>query len=93
MKLIKRDNSAHARTGQNINQYFGRFDILSDTVLNGGDSRWHEATELSVYRQEEPDAMALELNMRPQKRFDFTCPIEMMSELMVKHHEALPSVC
>lgn len=29
--------------------------------------------------------------MRPRKRFDFKCPIEMMSELMAKYHEAPPS--
>lgn len=47
-----------------------------------------KGTDLSVHSQEELDAIALELNMRPRKRFDFKCPIEMMSELMAKYHEA-----
>jgi len=50
-----------------------------------------KGTDLSVHSQEELDAIALELNMRPRKRFDFKCPIEMMSELMAKYHEAPPS--
>ncbi|SDT32473.1 hypothetical protein SAMN05216598_5046 [Pseudomonas asplenii] len=41
-------------------------------------------TDLSVYSQVELDAIALRLNMRPRKRFDFKCPIEMMSEVMHK---------
>ncbi|MEP4556638.1 MAG: IS30 family transposase, partial [Cobetia amphilecti] len=35
---------------------------------------------------------AFELNMRPRKRFDFKCPIEVMNELMAKHNEAPPSI-
>ncbi|WP_311957459.1 IS30 family transposase, partial [Halomonas garicola] len=46
-----------------------------------------KGTDLSVYSQEELDAIAFELNMRPRKRFDFKCPIEVMSEVMAKHHE------
>jgi IS30 family transposase len=37
---------------------------------------------LSGYSQEQLDAIALQLNMRPRKRFDFKCPIEMMSQVM-----------
>lgn len=47
-----------------------------------------KGTDLSVYSQKELDEIALGLNMRPRKRFDFKCPIEMMSELMAKYHEA-----
>lgn len=47
-----------------------------------------KGTDLSVYSQQELDEIALELNMRPRKRFDFKCPIEMMSELMAQYHEA-----
>lgn len=43
---------------------------------------------LSVYSKKELDEIALELSMRPRKRFDFKCPIEMMGELMAKYHEA-----
>ena len=39
-------------------------------------------TNLSVRSQEEPDAIALQLNMRPRKRLDFKCPIEVISEVM-----------
>jgi len=35
-----------------------------------------------VHSQEELDAIALQLNMRPRKRFDFKCPIEVMDEVM-----------
>ena len=38
--------------------------------------------------QEEMGAIAFELNMRPRKRFDFKCLIEVMSELMGKYHES-----
>src|SRR3546814_15820739 len=37
-----------------------------------------KGTDLSVHSQEELDAIALQLNMRPRKRFDFKCPIEVM---------------
>ena len=36
------------------------------------------------HSQEQLDAIALQLNMRPRKRFDFKCPIEVMSEVMQK---------
>lgn len=47
-----------------------------------------KGTDLSLYSQEKLDEIALELNMRPRKRFDFKCPIEVMSEQMAKYHEA-----
>jgi IS30 family transposase len=34
------------------------------------------------------DAIAYELNIRPLKRFGFKCPIEVMFELVAKHHQA-----
>jgi len=43
-----------------------------------------KGTDLSVYSQQELDEIALGLNMRPRKRFDFKCTIEMMSELMAQ---------
>lgn len=43
-----------------------------------------KGTDLSVHSQEELNAIALQLNMRPRKRFDFKCPIEVMSEVMEK---------
>jgi hypothetical protein len=42
------------------------------------------------------DAIALQLNMRPRKRFDFKCPIEVMGEVMQEamamRHDA-PACC
>jgi transposase, IS30 family len=55
-----------------------------------------KGTDLSVHSQEELDAIALELNMRPRKRFDFKCPIEVMSQVMqeaiVTRHDAPTSI-
>lgn len=47
-----------------------------------------KGTDLSLHSQEGLDKIAFELNMRPQKRFDFKCTIEVMSELMSKYHES-----
>jgi IS30 family transposase len=47
-----------------------------------------KGTDLSAHSQEELDATAFELNMRPRKRSEFKCPIEVMSELMIKYHES-----
>lgn len=47
---------------------------------------------LSIYSQEQLDAIAYKLNICPRKRFGLKCPIEVMSELMVKHHEAPASL-
>ena len=58
--------------------------------------RMPKGTDLSVHSQEELDAIALELNMRPRKRFDFKCPIEVMGEVMqaamAMWHDALASI-
>ena len=55
-----------------------------------------KGTDLSVHSQEELDAIALQLNMRPRKRFDFKCPIEVMGEVMQKamamRHDAPVSI-
>jgi IS30 family transposase len=55
-----------------------------------------KGTDLSKHSQEELDAIALELNMRPRKRFDFKCPIEMMGQVMqdaiVMRHDAPASI-
>ncbi len=45
-----------------------------------------------MHSQEELDAIALELNMRPRKRFDFKSPIEVMGELLAKYQEDLSSL-
>lgn len=41
-----------------------------------------KGTDLSVHSQEELDEIALSLNGRPRKRFDFRCPIEVLTEVM-----------
>lgn len=41
-----------------------------------------KGTDLSVHSHEEFDAVALQLNMHPRKRFDFKCLIEVMAEVM-----------
>ena len=55
-----------------------------------------KGTDLSVHSQEELDAIALQLNMRPRKRFDYKCPIEVMSEVVQKaiamRHDAPASI-
>ncbi|MNJ43599.1 hypothetical protein D3C77_386110 [compost metagenome] len=55
-----------------------------------------KGTDLSVHSQEELDAIALQLNMRPRKRFDFKCPIEVMGEVMQEamamRHDAPASI-
>ena len=55
-----------------------------------------KGTDLSVHSQEALDAIALQLNMRPRKRFDFKCPIEVMGEVMqeavVMRHDAPASI-
>lgn len=46
-----------------------------------------KGTDLSVHSQEQLDAIAYELNIRPRQRFNYKCPIEMMTTMMAKHHE------
>jgi len=55
-----------------------------------------KGTDLSVHSQEELNTIALQLNMRPRKRFDFKCPIEVMGEVMQEamavRHDAPASI-
>jgi len=50
-----------------------------------------KGTDLSVHSQEELDAISLQLNMRPRKRFGFKCPIEVMGEVMQKAMAIAPA--
>ena len=43
-----------------------------------------KGTDLSLHSQEELDEIALSLNRRPRKRFGFKCPIEVLTEVMLK---------
>lgn len=43
-----------------------------------------KGTDLSVHSQQELDEIALSLNRRPRKRFGFKCPIEVLTEVMLK---------
>lgn len=47
-----------------------------------------KGTDLSTATQEELDAIAYELNIRPRKRFNFKCPIEMMTDKLNLINEA-----
>lgn len=49
-----------------------------------------KGTDLSRHRQEQLDAIAYELNIRPCQRFNYKRPIEMMTAMMAKYHESLP---
>lgn len=55
-----------------------------------------KGTDLSIHSQEALDAIALQLNMRPRKRFDFKCPIEVMDDVMqealTRYHETPTSI-
>lgn len=55
-----------------------------------------KGTDLSVCSQEQLDAIAYELNIRPRKRFNWKCPIEVMTEMMEKamamQHDAPASI-
>ncbi|MGH8352966.1 MAG: IS30 family transposase [Pseudomonas sp.] len=51
-----------------------------------------KGTDLSVHSQEQLDAIAYELNIRPRKRFEWKCPIEVMTEVMALQHEAPASI-
>lgn len=44
--------------------------------------------DLSGHSQEQMNAMAYELNIRPRQRFDYKCLMEMMKAMMAKHHES-----
>ena len=43
-------------------------------------------TDLSVYSQAVLDEIALALNLRPRKRFGFSCPIEQLTKVMLAEH-------
>lgn len=51
-----------------------------------------KGTDLSHHTQEELDAIALQLNMRPRKRFDFRYPVEVLGEILAKHQEIPPAI-
>jgi IS30 family transposase len=55
-----------------------------------------KGTDLSRHSQEQLDAIALQLKMRPRKGFDFKRPIEVMGEVMQKamamRHDAAASI-
>ncbi|MBF7141031.1 MULTISPECIES: IS30 family transposase [Pseudomonas] len=47
-----------------------------------------KGADLSGVTQEQLDAIAYQLNIRPRQRFDYQCPIEMMTQMMATHHES-----
>ena len=51
-----------------------------------------KGTDLSKHTQEELDKFAYLLNIRPRKRFNWLCPIEVFTQLMGLQHEAPASI-
>lgn len=51
-----------------------------------------KGTDLSVYSQEQLDEIAYLMNIRPRKRFDWKCPIEVMTQVVGMHHAAPASI-
>ena len=51
-----------------------------------------KGTDLSVHSQEQLDAIAYELNIRPRKRFEWKCPIEVITAVMALQHNAPASI-
>lgn len=51
-----------------------------------------KGTDLSGYSQEQLDAIAYELNIRPRKRFNWKCPIEVMTEVVALQHDVPSSI-
>lgn len=39
-----------------------------------------------MYTQEQLDAIAYELNIRPRQRFDYLCPIEVISDVIQREY-------
>ena len=42
-----------------------------------------KGTDLSAHSQTDLDAIAYQLNIRPRKRFDFRCPIEVITDVVL----------
>lgn len=51
-----------------------------------------KGTDLSVHSQAQLDEIAYLMNIRPRKRFNWKCPIEVMTEVIGKHHTAPVSI-
>ena len=45
-----------------------------------------KGTDLSTHSQADLDAIAYKLNIRPRKRFDFRCPIEVITDVVLSAH-------
>jgi len=51
-----------------------------------------KGTDLTVHSQEQLDAIAYELNIRPRQRFEYRCPIEVISDVMAQEYNDTTSV-
>jgi IS30 family transposase len=71
----------------------GLMDPLRNENINGLIRQYlPKGTDLSGHSQEELDAISYQMNIRPRKRFDFKCPIEVITEVMGMHHAAPSSI-
>jgi IS30 family transposase len=51
-----------------------------------------KGTDLSAYSQQQLDEIAYLMNIRPRKRLDWKCPIELMTQVVGMHHAAPVSI-
>ena len=51
-----------------------------------------KGTDLSGYTQEQLDAIAYELNIRPRQRFNYRCPIEVITDVVLSEQKMLGSI-
>ena len=51
-----------------------------------------KGTDLSGYAQEQLDAIAYKLNIRPRQRFNYRCPIEVITDVILSEQKMLGSI-
>lgn len=83
-----RERTHHAqitqRTGVAIYYPHSHWQRGSNENINGLIRQYlPKGTDLSVHSQTGLDAIAYQLNIRPRKRFDFCCPIEVITDVVL----------
>ena len=51
-----------------------------------------KGTDLSGYTQEQLDTIAYELNIRPRQRFNYRCPIEVITDVVLSEQKMFGSI-